>query len=537
MPDKFYITTTLPYVNADPHLGFALEMVQADAIARYHKEVLKQDVFFNTGTDEHGQKVYAKARSTGKDIQSYVDEYADKFRQLMPALGISSGIHFIRTTDKHHIAASREFWKRCFNKSDIYKKIYKVKYCVGCELEKTESDLNGDGQCLIHPHLRIELIDEENYFFRFSRYQQPLLEFYEKNPEFVVPDFRFNEIKQFVKSGLHDFSISRLKSKMPWGVPVPEDEDHVMYVWFDALINYVSTLGWPESDRSENRKIGKSDTAPTSDSSDLRFPDFWGTHEHPNAIQIAGKDNLRQQSAMWQAMLMSAGLPNSKQIIIHGFINSGGQKMSKSLGNVADPYQIIDKLKSKGLTNEQAIDALRYFLLREISTFEDGDYTWEKFVESYNAGLANGLGNLTSRILKMARANSILFSPIHGEMPSASEAEGLKLFMDSYQFQKALDQIWQKIKACDEFIQKSEPFKVIKTDKEKAVKDIQYLLSELHKIATDLIPFLPQTSEKILAHLNLINSGPSAEALAKADKVLKDPKLENIPRLFPRIDS
>jgi methionyl-tRNA synthetase len=513
--EKFYITTTLPYVNSNPHLGFALEMVQADVIARYHKDILKQDVFFNTGTDEHGQKVFTKATESGKEIQAYVDEYADKFKQLMPALGISPEIHFIRTTDEHHIKAAQEFWRRCFGKGDIYKKIYKVKYCVGCELEKTESDLDENGRCLIHPHLEIELIEEENYFFRFSKYEQPLLEFYAAHPDFVVPDFRFNEIKAFVKNGLQDFSISRLKSKMPWGVPVPDDDQHVMYVWFDALINYVSTLGWPEEMKHEAGNMKQDGMLHVSSSI---FHNFWGTQEHPNAIQIAGKDNLRQQSAMWQAMLMSAGLSNSKQIIIHGFINSGGQKMSKSLGNVADPYQILDKLQSLGLTKEQATDALRYYLLREISTFEDGDYTWEKFVESYNAGLANGIGNLTSRILKMAISNTVTLSPIDGgDAEVAAEAEGLKSFLGHYELQKATDAIWQKIAACDQFIQKNEPFKLIKINKEQAVKDIQLLLSKLHHIAVDLIPFLPATSEKILA-------------------VLKDPKLENIPRLFPRIE-
>ena len=281
-------------------------------------------------------------------------------------------------------------------------------------------------------------------------------------------------------------------------MPVPGDDSHVMYVWFDALINYISTLGWPESE-AKSQKV------------EVRFEEFWGTKKNPNAIQIAGKDNLRQQSAMWQAMLLAAGLPSSRQIIIHGFINSGGQKMSKSLGNVADPYEILNKLQSLGLTKEQATDALRYYLVREISTFEDGDYTWEKFAESYNAGLANGIGNLTSRIMKMAINANI-------KHQISSIKYGSNQFLESFELQKAADAIWQKIKACDEFIQKNEPFKVIKTNKEKAVKDIKYLLLELHKIATDLIPFLPQTSGKILA-------------------VLKDPKLENIPRLFPRIDS
>lgn len=487
MKDSFYITTTLPYVNSDPHLGFALEMVQADAIARYHGEVLKQEVFFNTGTDEHGLKIFRKAQEEGKEAQAYADEYAEKFKQLMPVLGVSSDVHFIRTTDPHHVLAAQEFWQRCFDKGDIYKKNYKVKYCVGCELEKTESDLNDQGQCLIHPHLTIELIDEENYFFRFSAYQKPLLEFYEKNPDFVVPDFRFNEIKQFVKSGLRDFSISRLKSKMPWGVPVPGVEAHVMYVWFDALINYISTLGWP--DKLEG------------------YDNFWP------GIQIAGKDNLRQQSAMWQAMLISAGLPNSKQIIIHGFINSGGQKMSKSLGNVADPYEIINKLKSKGLSQEQATDALRYYLLREISTFEDGDYTWEKFVESYNAGLANGIGNQVSRILKLAVTHNALPPEDFGDSDFRMDQ------MKEYRIKDAMDWIWQTISECDQDIQRKEPFKKIKdpATEDEAKKDIIAAVFHLRAMANQLKSFLPQTSEKILA-------------------VLKDPKLENIPHLFPRIE-
>lgn len=483
MKNKFYITTTLPYVNSDPHLGFALEIVQADVIARFHK-LSGEEVFFNTGTDEHGVKIRRKAEEQGKDMQAYVDEYAEKFKQLMPALGVMPEIHFVRTTDPHHKAACQEFWKRCAQNGDIYKKAYKIKYCVGCELEKTDSELV-DGKCPIHPNLEIELIEEENYFFKFSKYQEPLLNLYEANPKFVVPDFRFNEIKQFIKSGLQDFSVSRLKEKMPWGVPVPGDEDQVMYVWFDALINYISTLGWPEDEKT--------------------FGEFWP------GVQIAGKDNLRQQSAMWQAMLMSAGLPNAKQIIIHGFITNGGQKMSKSLGNVADPYQILSKLKEKGLSEEQAKDALRYYLLREISTFEDGDYTWEHLVETYNANLANGIGNLTSRILKMAVNAGVVLGP-----SQASEA-GVKKYLQIYELNKAMESIWQKIKACDEYVQSTEPFKTIKTEPGKAKKDIGYLLGQLDEIAGLLQPFLPKTSKKIQASLR----GLSAE---------------NIPRLFPRIE-
>ncbi len=493
--DKFYITTTLPYVNSDPHLGFALEIVQADAIARFHK-LLGQEVFFNTGTDEHGLKIYRKAAEEGKDTQSYVDEYAEKFKKLMPALGVLPDIHFIRTTDAGHKQACQEFWKLCSDNGDIYKKNYHVKYCVGCELEKTESDLDENGQCPIHPNLKIETIEEENYFFRFSKYQQPLLDLYKKYPDFVVPDFRFNEIKEFVKRGLQDFSISRLKEKMPWGVPVPGDEKQVMYVWFDALINYVSTLGWPDDkSKIKNQKS--------------KFEEFWGTKEQLNAVQIAGKDNLRQQSAMWQAMLMSAGLPNSRQIIIHGFITSGGQKMSKSLGNVADPYQILNQLEQKGLSKEQAIDALRYYLLREISTFEDGDYTWERFIESYNANLANGIGNLTSRVLKMAANAGIMNYELRIKNEGGVDLNG-------YNLKAVMDGIWRKVGECDEYIQKTEPFKKIKTDEAGAKKDIEHLLLELYKIALTLQPFLPLTSKKIL------------EALENLEE-------NNIPRLFPRI--
>lgn len=523
----FYLTTTLPYVNSDPHLGFALELAQADVIARYHKEVLGKEVFFNTGTDEHGLKIQRKALEEGKDPQEYVNEYVEKFKQLLPALGISKDIHFIRTTDKHHILAAQEFWKLCDKNGDIYKKNYKIKYCVGCELEKTESDLNENGKCLVHPHLDIELIDEENYFFQFSKYQKPLLDLYKKYPDFVLPSHRLTEIQKFVESGLVDFSISRLKSKMSWGVPVPGDDSQVMYVWFDALINYVSTLGW-------GKEADKSARYNTQGSALIYglFEKFWGTLKNPNAIQIAGKDNLRQQAAMWQAMLMSAGLPTSRQIIIHGFINSNGQKMSKSLGNVADPFEIIAKLKSLGLTNEQAGEALRYYLLREISTFEDGDYTWEKFVESYNAGLANGIGNLTSRILKMA-VNAGCSLPIYGQ---SSKADKSANYIESYELQKALDAIWKKIQDCDIYIQKHEPFKKIKVDLEGGKEDIKFLLSELNQIAFSLKPFLPFISEKILTYLKN-NIGSSHEALAKGDNALKTPSEENIPKLFPRIET
>jgi len=479
----FYITTTLPYVNAKPHMGHALEFVQADVIARYQK-LLGNDVFFNTGTDEHGQKIYDKAKEANLDPQTYADEYAEKFKVILEKLNILKDIHFIRTTDPHHKQAAQYFWNLCKEKGDIYKKIYKVKYCVGCELEKTDSELQ-DGVCPDHPNLVLEDREEENYFFRFSNYEKALNDFFEENPTFVVPDFRFNEIKSFIKNGLADFSVSRLKSKMPWGIPVPDDDTQVMYVWFDALINYISTLGWPENK--------------------VQFEQFWGTKEKRNAVQIAGKDNLRQQSAMWQAMLMSAGVPTSEQVIIHGFIVSGGQKMAKSLGNVIDPYEVVEKFGT---------DGLRYWLTREMNTFEDGDFTNEKCLESYTSGLSNGLGNLVSRTMKMAQNAGL---DIQREI--SLHDEGFYVYrelLDRYEIKKAAEEIWIRIGACDKRIQETEPFKLIKTDEVKAKEILTELVNEIWNIELMLRPFLPETAEKIL-------------------KILKNPK-DPITPLFPRIE-
>lgn len=465
MNKSFYITTTLPYVNAQPHVGFAMEIIRADVIARY-KKLLGYDVFFNTGTDEHGLKLWQSAEKEGKDVQSYVDEYANKFRGLKDILGISDDVHFVRTTDKQHIHSAQEFWKLCDKNGFIYKKTYKAKYCIGCELEKTDSELNDEGKCPIHPNADLELIDEENYFFKFSSFEKPLLQFYEKNPNFVIPEFRFHEIKSFIERGLEDFSISRLKSKMPWGVPVPGDEDQIMYVWFDALVNYISTLGWPENNEE--------------------FEKFWW---HGTPTQYCGKDNLRQQSAMWQAMLMAAGLPNSHQIIINGFLTGdGGVKMSKSLGNVVNPYDIVA---------EYGTDALRYFLLAEVSSFEDSPFTMERFKEAYNAKLANGIGNLTSRIMQMAETNLETFPEIP-QMTLTEDWAPAMTAMQLFNIQGAMQVIFKHVTELDEMIQKKEPFKLVKTNKEEAAEIIKDLVIKLHNIGTMLTPALPETSKKII---------------------------------------
>ena len=472
MPKNFYITTTTPYVNADPHIGFALEILQADAIARY-KKLSGYTVCFNWGTDEHGLKIYRAALAQNKDPKTYCDEFSARFKQLIPLLNLSS-TNFIRTTDDYHVAAAQEFWKQCDKNGDIYKKNYRAKYCVGCELEKTDSELV-DGRCPVHPSLTLEIIEEENYFFRFSKYQEKLLAFYNDNPDFVIPQSRYNELISFVRRGLEDFSISRLKKKMPWGVDVPGDSEQVMYVWFDALINYISTIGWPN-----NMK---------------RFETWWP------GVQIAGKDNLRQQCAIWQAMLMSAGLPTSKQIFIHGFITSEGQRMSKSLGNVVNPFDLVKKY---------GVDPVRYYLLREIPPYDDGDYSERRFKELYNADLANGLGNLVARVAKLAdgvtyHVSRITFSDLNtGEYKKAIE---------EFRFNDVLVYVWGKIREADRLVDEKQPWKLVGENLKAFIDEI---VPQIVEIATLLRPFLPQTAEKILNQF-------------------KGPTITSQPPLFPRI--
>ncbi len=465
---KVYITTTLPYVNSDPHIGFALETVQADSWVRAQR-LLGNEVIFNTGTDEHGMKIYENAKAQKKDTQKYVDEYAVKFEKLKDALNLTY-TNFIRTTDPHHKKAAQHFWELCLKNGDIYKKNYQIKYCVGCELAKTDSELV-DGKCPLHPTKEIMLIDEENYFFKFSKYEEALLKHYKDHPDFVMPANRLQEVTNFVKSGLEDFSISRLKKNMPWGVAVPNDDEHVMYVWFDALINYISTLGWPEDQKN--------------------FSDFWPGY------QIAGKDNLRQQSAMWQAMLMSASLPPSKQIFIHGFITMNGQKMSKSTGNVVNPFDLVQKYGT---------DAVRYYLLREIPSLDDGDFSFDRMNQVYESDLANELGNLVSRITTLAATDGIQM--VHKK----NNENKFQKDIEAFNFNKILESIWEDVKSMNKMVNEKEPWKMNASDRAELLAE---WLMGLHTIAVHLGPFLPDTSEKIMT----ATSG----------------KIEKIKPLFPRL--
>lgn len=455
-----YITTTLPYVNSDPHIGFAYEVIAADALSRYWR-ALGYDVFFNTGTDEHGQKIAQKADEKGESRQAYVDHYANEFKKLgADTTGLNLSFdRFIRTTDEGHKAAAQEIWRRCEAAGDIYKKKYNGLYCVGCELFYKEEELDENKCCKIHGK-PVQEIEEENYFFKLSNYQSYLEEYLSKEGV-VLPEWRRQEALNFVRQGLEDFSISREKARLNWGVPVPGDDNQVMYVWFDALTNYISTLGWPEEEGD--------------------FKKYWNDGE---VIQLAGKDQVRFQSIMWQAMLKSANVKATDKVVYHGFINSSGQKMSKSLGNVISPYELIAKYGT---------DATRYLLLRHVHPFDDSDVTWEKLDEWYTANLVNGLGNLVSRVMKMAETH--LDAPVTTVEPIYPPLAALD---DYYDFQVVTDAMWTLIGQADEKIAVTEPFKLVKTDKAAAQEIISSLVQRVHYVASLLKPIMPATSKIIL---------------------------------------
>lgn len=461
MKKYFYLTTTLPYVNAKPHIGHAAEFVRADVLARLKLQE-GYDVYFNTGADEHGQKIYESAIKKNITPQDYVDQNTENLKIMLKKLNILDTVHFVRTTDSKHIATAQAFWKRVADNGYIYKKKYESKYCVGCELEKTDSELVNN-KCQDHPNKEIQIINEENYFFKFSAFQTQLLNLYKSRPDFVVPDIRQKEIVNFVKSGLKDFSISRLQSKLPWGVPVPGDSEHTMYVWFDALTSYISTLGWPQDEKIFNM--------------------YW---ENGTPTQYCGQDNLRQQSAMWQAMLMAVGLPNSYQIIVNGFVTGeGGIKMSKTIGNIIDPIL---------LQKHYGTDAVRYYLLRHIHPWDGSPITHDSFYEAYNGHLVNGLGNLTSRLMTLSEK---YIDPIRTE-DTGVDNKFVNL-TNMFRYDLACNYIWELVSQIDKEISSTEPFKLVKTEPRKAKDLIRGYVLRLYTIGKLLLPIMPETANNIIS--------------------------------------
>lgn len=472
--NKFFITTSIAYVNASPHLGFALESIQADVLARYYR-TLGAEVFFQTGTDEHGIKILRTAQDAEDEVQLFVDKHAARFKELKSALNLSWDA-FVRTSDKErHWPQASKIWKLIEERGDLYKKTYRGLYCVGCESFKTEKDLV-QGLCPIHKR-EPEMIEEENWFFRLSKYGDALKSLYAENTLKIVPEHRKNEILALLNEGLEDISFSRPRKSLPWGIPVPSDDTQTMYVWADALTNYVD------------------------------YPEKW-----PADVHLIGKDILRFHAVIWPAMLLSAGLELPKNIFVHGFITIDGHKMSKSLGNVVDPFELIKKYGT---------DPVRYYLLREITSGEDGDFGIEKFEERYNGDLANGLGNFSARVLTLASkldqiSDSVLERGVEEKITQTKLVVQEK--MTQFRLHEALGAIWELIAFGDKYVNSHKVWEV-KDENEKRIR-LFNLLVILDNTGAMLQPFLPETSNKI------------KESIAWERGAMKAKKGEN---LFPRL--
>jgi methionyl-tRNA synthetase len=509
--EKFYLTTAIIYVNALPHVGHALEMIATDALARY-KRLTGYDVHFLTGTDENSLNAERRARELGIPAQQYVNQMADTIQQVWRKLNISND-GFIRTTEERHVKTCQDLFRRVQENGDIYKSTYEGWYCVSCEAFRAEDELV-DGCCPFHPNKKVEWLHEENYFFRLSRYQDALLKHIAEHPEFIEPEIRRNEIVNFIKSGLQDFSVSR--SSMRWGIPVPGDPRQVLYVWFDALINYVSGIGYVDDQE--------------------QFERYW-----PADLHVIGKDITRFHAIYWPAMLMAAGLPLPKQVFGHGFVYLKGERMSKSGGNVVDPGSVAD---------EFGADPLRYYLLREVPFDHDGDFAWPTFFQRHNADLSNDLGNLLNRTVSMINRYfaGAVPEPNRGDWESKdSDRELIALagetvaamerHFNRLAFSDALGAIWQLISRANKYVEENAPWTLQKTDRAR-LATVLYNLAEANRLIAHFIsPVMPETALRIATQLNapLTTAGnweytSAWGGLAPGTRVTEKPT-----PLFPRI--
>ncbi len=461
---KIYITTAIPYINGVPHVGHAMDYCLSDVYSRYHKQ-LGDEVRFQVGTDEHGNKIYKKALEEGIDTQSFVDRNSQVFRDFIKALNVEY-TDFIRTTDEDHMRRCQEIWKKL--EDHIYSAKYEGWYCAGCENFVTEKEYEENhGVCPDHQK-PYEKIAEENYYLRISDFKEQIKSAIEKDEMRILPDFRKNEVLKLIEDA-PDVSISRPKSQVSWGIPVPGDEDQVMYVWLDALSNYITVLGYPDNDILK----------------------WW-----PASVQFVGKDILRFHTIIWPAILIGLGLPLPKVITSHGFIMANGQKMSKSVGNVVAPMEIIEK---------HGVEAFRYFFLRHVDSFLDADFTWEKFEDSYANELANDLGNLVQRLATMDNKNEISVEKVI----EGYEARLVNLrednqeyysLMDNFEFSKAFDYAWEKVQAINKRIDDEKPWMLKKTGELEKLETSLVSISDDLLIVNELLkPFLPETTEKITA--------------------------------------
>lgn len=453
--ENIYLTTAIPYVNGAPHIGHAMDYCLADVCARYNK-MRGNNVRLQAGTDEHGNKIFQKAKELGIPTAEYVKENSDKFKEFIHALGVEY-TDFVRTTDADHERRVQEIWRKLSN--HIYMNKYEGWYCSGCERFVTDKECEENhGVCPDHQK-PYEKLAEENYYFRIADFKEQIIKAIETDEMRILPEFRKKEILKLIEDS-PDVSVSRPTSQLTWGVPVPDDDTQVMYVWVDALSNYITVLGYPDKDISE----------------------WW-----PATAQFVGKDILRFHAIIWPAMLLGLGLPLPKTITTHGFILADGQKMSKSIGNVVDPMDVIKK---------HGIDAFRYYFLRHADTFADADFTWDKFEEAYNNELANDLGNLVQRLATLAKKNSFtLQKEVHAELP-----EEYMAFMDSYEYSKAFDFAWGAVQALNRQIDEEKPWMLAKNgETEKLNACLENLVCGMLGANEMLRPFLPGTTEKIAA--------------------------------------
>ena len=454
---NYYVTTSIPYVNGEPHLGHAMEFVMADVLARAARK-RGETVIFSTGTDEHGGKIAEKATDLGLKPKELADQMSQKFRDLVELLEVEPD-RFIRTTDKGHEQRSQLIWKAL--SKDIYKNKYVGWYCTGDEEFFTETQVKeNNGVCPDH-NRPYEKIEEENYFFALSKYNEPILKAIESDELQIVPKTRRNEILSLLHEGLEDISISRPKDKIDWGIPVPGDTTQVMYVWFEALLNYITVLGYPEHED---------------------FKNFW-----PADVQVVGKGIIRFHAAIWPGILLGLGLPLQKQLYVHGYVTVDNQKMSKSIGNVIAPSEIVDKYGA---------DAFRYYFLRHVPSYDDGDFTWEHFEAAYNNELANELGNAVQRTAAMIQKYQ---GGMIGDIPEAThDAGAYDEAIAVCRFDRALDHVWDQVRGLNQFIDQEKPWEIAKDKDEEHLREVlAQQVGDLIEIADLLEPFLPSTSTKI----------------------------------------
>ncbi len=493
MEKKLYVTTAIPYVNATPHIGNAIDYLLADIWTRYQKQN-GREVRFQVGTDEHGTKIAAKAAEKGLDPKTYTDQSYINFENLMKKVG-ASYTDFIRTTDPKHIAAVQQIWTQL--KPYIYKNKYEGWYCIGCESFITDKEAAANnGICPDHkqPYQRLS---EENYYLKTSAFTEKVRESILSGEMQIIPEFRKKEFLEMMKDGLYDVSISRPKKNLSWGVPVPDDPNQVMYVWLDALSNYITVLGYPN---------------------DPKWQEYW-----PADIQIVGKDIMRFHTGLWPAILLGLGLPLPRKILVHGHVNVGGTKMSKTVGNVIDPNQVID---------EYGLDAFRYYFSRHIPTLDDGDFTWEKFENAYNTELANDLGNLIQRVASMITKYQ---SGVIGEMPQGEhDMNNYYEAMEGFEFNKAMDEVWLMVKSLNQYIDNIKPWEIAKdvgkdTEAEKHLSDVlSYAAGALMQIGDLLVPFLPNTAQRI--HIMFGSGAVQVQDGVLFPKIYKHTAEPNVPK-------